>query len=151
MLIRTVDRFSMSLSPSASDSPGTLEVKFKVPVQRPNHFGSPPSCRETLTISSNFLLSRIDQRVSTKNGGTSTGKTPEATPLRLFFMILIPNTCYNLWFFSSSSFYSLSSSILDTRTDGRNHLRNWEGTGRKGRDGRDTELQRSSQFGRTKK
>ena len=35
--------------------------------------GSPPSCRETLTIGSNFLLSRIDQRVSSKNGGTSTG------------------------------------------------------------------------------
>ena len=74
MLIRTVNKFSMSLSPSASDSPGTLEVKFYVPVHRPNHIGSPPSCRETLTISSNFLFSRTDQRVSIKSGGTSTGK-----------------------------------------------------------------------------
>ena len=75
MLIRTVDSFSMSLSPSASDSPETLEVKFQVPVQRPNHLGSSPSCREILTVSSHFLWSRIDQRVSSKNGGTSTGET----------------------------------------------------------------------------
>ena len=52
-------------------------IGSQVPVQRLNHLGSPPSRRETLTISSIFLLSRIDQRVSSKNGGTSTGKCGE--------------------------------------------------------------------------
>ena len=74
MLIRTVDRFSMSLVQVHLTARGHSKSNFKVPVQRPNHLGSPPSCRETLMISSNFLLARLDQRVSSKNGGTSTKK-----------------------------------------------------------------------------
>ena len=80
MLKRTVNKFSVSPRPSAPDSPGTPEVKPQAPTQRPNHLGSPPPSRETLTRSSNFLPSRIDQRVPSKNGGTSTEKpVAEAT------------------------------------------------------------------------